>query len=51
MPTVNKEDLQPQIAEILQSLITAHQDPLDLAIAVWNASFVYEQGEKNVADN
>jgi hypothetical protein len=51
MPTLNPADLQPEIAEILAILIERHASPLELAVAVWNASYEYGQGDRDVTND
>lgn len=51
MPTVNPLDLPPDIAEMLQELCGRYSDPMELAVACWNASFEYTQGDRDVTNN
>ena len=46
MPSINPDALPPEILAWLEALVAENADPLALAVAAWNASAAYEQGER-----
>jgi len=46
MPSLNPEALPEELVPMFELLIAENPDPMSLAIAAWNASARYEQGER-----
>lgn len=46
MPSINPDALPPEIAAWLEALVANNPDAFALAVAAWNASAAYEQGER-----
>lgn len=46
MPTLNPEALPEELVPLFELLIAENAEPMALALAAWNASARYEQGER-----
>lgn len=46
MPTLNPDEIPPEIRQHIEALVRDNTDPFTLAVEAWNASARYEQGER-----
>lgn len=46
MPSLNPEAIPEELVLLFELLVAENPDPMALALAAWNASARYEQGER-----